>query len=133
MILSIAASILHRLEYLNGYFAEDDDEIYSVVQSYLSTVLVDNPLALVHLDPAAVAFVISLVTSIKTLTAPEICECIRDDDIRIGVFKWLFFAMNTYKITHLVRIRAPMMIVENKNGRHNRRGNHKHNTIEICS
>lgn len=77
MILSIAASILHRLEYSNGYFAEDDDEIYSVVQSYLSTVSLDNPLAFVNLDPAAVAFVISLVTSIKTLTAPEIYARIR--------------------------------------------------------
>lgn len=72
MILSIAASVQHRLEYSNGYFAGDDDEIYSVVQNYLSTVSVDNPLAFVYLVPAADAFVISLVTSIKTLTAPEI-------------------------------------------------------------
>lgn len=70
MILSIAASIQHRLEYSNGYFAEDDDGIYSVVQSYLSTVSVDNPLTFVNFDPAADAFVISVVTSIKTLAAP---------------------------------------------------------------
>lgn len=70
MILSIAASIQHRLEYSNGYFAEDDDGIYLVVQNYLSTALVDNPLTFVNHDSAAVAFVILAVTSIKTLPSP---------------------------------------------------------------
>lgn len=73
MILSIAASIQHRLEYLNGYFAEDDDELCSVVQMYLSTVLADNgnPLAFVSFDPAADAFVILAAASIKTPAAPK--------------------------------------------------------------
>lgn len=70
MILSIAASIQHRLEYSNGYFAEDDDGIYLVVRNCLSTALADIPLAFVSFDPAAVAFVILTVTSIKTLPAP---------------------------------------------------------------
>lgn len=58
MTLSIAASIRHRLEYSNGYFAEDDDGIYVVVRNYLSTALADNPLVSLDLGPVAVAFVV---------------------------------------------------------------------------
>lgn len=73
MILSIASSIRHRLEYLNDYFVEDDDvDGILVVRNYLSTVLADNPLASVYLDPVVDSFVILTAASIKTLTAPTI-------------------------------------------------------------
>lgn len=72
MILSIVASIRHRLEYSNDYCVEDDDGIYVVVRNYLSTVLADNPLACVNFDLVVDSFVILEAASAKTLNAPAI-------------------------------------------------------------
>lgn len=81
MTLSIVASIQHRLEYSNGYLVEDDDEIYLVVRNYLSTALVDNPLASMNLDPVADSFVILEAASTKTLTAPATKKMVQNKTI----------------------------------------------------
>lgn len=43
------------------------------------------------------------------------------------------FTCKSYPWRHLVRVSISVVIVEDQNGRHDGRGHHEHDTVEICT